>query len=325
MNGTEGRTRKALHEVADGLLVSDDDLRRMEEDIMTLVDTPTSKQQYAAPSRRWAWAVAAAAAAALVLAGTALWRTGDHAVAPVPATSPTADAAILFDPELVGLWRNEVDGNFLWTFTADGRVTWLDSAQGMIHGARELRPVTARDGDTYDVLQQPGDCTVRFHTYFIGPDTARIEVLDDQCPGGYEAGDEGRFERVSGRAASSQPLEPYYPKGPSRPAESMTSVSGTWLDPDTGTVLALASPNWAAGDAEYLMDDDGDGVMSPDQRGRVTMAPSGAVQPVDGPATAGTCAPVFTSVTTDTATMTTTAGAGGCFPEGSRTTWVSVN
>ena len=327
MTNIEERTRRALHEVADGLLVSEDDLHHMEEEIMTLVDTPTQKQQ-TSPSRRWTWAVAAAAAVALVLAGTALWRTGDRAAAPVPASSPTSstsDAALLFDPAVVGLWRIGPDGEWLWTFTADGRVTWTDTAQGLIHGARELRPVIAQNGDTYDVLQQPGNCVVRLRVTPTGPDSTTIRVVDDQCPGGYDPGAEGKFERVSGRAASSAGLEPHYPAGASGVATSMTQVTGTWVDPETGTVLALDSPASAGGQAAYLVDDDGDGLVAPDQRGRVTMTSSGAVQPVADPSTAGTCAPVFTKVVTDTATMTTTAGPGGCFPAGSTQTWVALN
>ena len=75
----------------------------------------------------------------------------------------------------------------------------------------------------------------------------------------------------------------------------------------------------------YLVDDDGDGPFAPDQRGTVTMAPSGATLPVPSTQTPDGCAPVFTKVTSDKATMTTTAGAGGCFPEGSTQTWVALN
>ena len=322
MTTIEDRTRLALHGQADALVVTDGELNRMEEDIMTLLDTrPGGADQ--ARRRRWTW-VAAAAAVAVVGAGAALWTNGRESAAPLPASSPTTSATIPFDPALVGLWRYELDGQWLWTFTDDGRVTWFDSAQGMLHGSGELRPVIARNGDTYDVLQQPGNCVVRILVPPPARDSTVIRVVHDECPGGYDAGSEGVFERVSGRAASSPALEPLYPVGVAEPATALTRMAGTWVDPATGTVLALALPSWAGGDAEYLLDDDGDGLVSPDQRGRVTMTPSGAVQPVPAPGTVGTCAPVFTKVVADTATLTTTAGPGGCFPEGSTTTWFSV-
>jgi hypothetical protein len=52
---------------------------------------------------------------------------------------------------------------------------------------------------------------------------------------------------------------------------------------------------------------------------------TGAIAPVPDPRTPNGCAPVFTAVTTDTATMTTTAGEGGCFPAGTTQTWIALN
>lgn len=83
--------------------------------------------------------------------------------------------------------------------------------------------------------------------------------------------------------------------------------------------------SWVQGKAEYVLDDDGDALVAPDQRGTVTVTPSGAVGPVAGASTVGNCAPVFTKVVSDRATLTTTAGPGGCFPEGSTQTWVALN
>ena len=55
----------------------------------------------------------------------------------------------------------------------------------------------------------------------------------------------------------------------------MADVTGTWLLKGTGRTLAIVRT--APGVGAYVIDDDGDGQVDPDQRGTVTVRPDGGL------------------------------------------------
>jgi hypothetical protein len=321
MSALEDRARRALHEVADAVVVSDTDLRRLEEDVMTLLDTGEARTHRPRRPRRALAITAAAAVVVLVLAGLALWRTGRESAAPVPAQTSTADDALRFDPAMVGLWRNGMDGDWLWEITADGHMGRTNTAKSYLYAATTAERLVAREDEVYDVVGTDG-CVLSLRFRLEAADTATMTVLGDSC--GNATPDDFELDRVSGRSPSSAPLLPARPAGTPRAPASVVDLTGSWLEPETGTLLVLDSYVWGGG-VSYLVDDDGDGSVAPDQRGTVALTTSGATAPVPNAAPPGGCAPVFTRVTSDRATMTTTAGEGGCFPAGTTQTWIALN
>lgn len=324
MTSLEDRTRSALHQEADALVVTDDELTRMEEHLMTLVDTPTpDRTSHTSARRRWAVA-GVAAAAALVVVGGVLWRNGQESSAPVPASTPTATQPALFDPAIVGLWRLAPAEPWLWNLTADGRIAWSSTAQGYIRPGTSTTRVVARAGDVYDLIA-PDGCRTRMQFSLTGTDAVEGRILEDSCTPGSEPSDEAfELARVSGRDTASAPLQPAHPAGAAQQVDDINTIAGTWVEPGSGTLLAIGS-SLGDGTVEYLVDDGGDGPASPDQTGTVTMARSGATVPTPTAKPTVGCAPVFTEVTSTRATMTTVSGAGGCFPEGSTQTWIALN
>lgn len=328
MKGLERRTSEALHRVADGLPVSEEDMDRMEGELMTLLETRPSEVQVARRGR-WEWSVAAAAVAALVLGGAALWqvnheRTAPAAPAPAPITSP------LVQPELVGLWQNQPDSSWLWEITADGRVRSTETAVAYLRGADDPTSEDAgvtiikRQGDLYTLAEtnpprRDGDCdTLRIH--LVSPGAA---TLTDGCP---PSGEQMllHLERVSPRNAGSSALAPRFPTEVARQVTVPAQLEGAWLNEVTKQLLVVGqlSPDEPL---TYLVDDDGDGSLRPDLRGRLNVSTDGSVRPLPGSSVGGGCAPVFAKVVSNTATLVTTSSAGGCFPAGTTQTWLRLN
>jgi hypothetical protein len=329
----EGRTREALHQVADGLIVSEHDLDRMEGNLMTLLDSrPTD--EHAPPRRRKDWAVAAAAAVALVVSGVAFWEANHDSSPTQPAVRP-APRPSLVPPELVGLWQNQ-DSPWLWEFTVDGRILNTSTAEGYLRGSGDLRggdgamTVVDRRGDVYTLTDASTAATTPGTP--TGPDNGcgtRIQVVApetvtyrDECSG--DAGISLRFERLSPRDPAAPALAPRFPVGVARRVTLVTQLEGTWVNRETNRVLVVASPAVGEG-LTYLVDDDGDGSVRPDQRGVLTLAPDGSVRPQPRTSSPAGCAPVFSKAISNVATLVTTSGRNGCFPAGSTQTWLRIN
>lgn len=332
MNAIEGRTREALHQVADGLIVSEHDLDRMEGNLMTLLDSrPTN--HHAPVRRRKDWAVAAAAAVALVASGVALWQA-NHDSAPTPPAIRPAPGPSLVPPELVGLWQATPDSSWLWEFTVDGRILNTQSADGYLRGAGDVRggdgvmTVVKRLGNVYTITDNSTAATPGTPT---GPDNGcgtRIQVVApetvtyrDECSG--VAGISLRLERLSPRDPAAAALAPRFPTEVARQVTLVTQLDGTWVNRETNRVLVVGA---AAGEGRtYVLDDDGDGSVRPDQRGVLTVGADGSVRPQPQTSAKGGCAPVFSKAISNVATLVTTSGRNGCFPAGSTQTWLRIN
>ena len=321
MNALELRTSEALHRVADGLPVSEDDMDRMEGELMTLLETKPS--QVAVPRRsRWDWGVAAVAAGALALGGAALWQVNHEKVSPAaPAPAPTWP---LVPRELVGLWQNQPDSPWLWEISADGRITSTDTPAGYLQGSDLVGTVVQRSGDRY-TLAEPGatprpagDCT-GLVLRVTGSDTLNLREV---CPAG--GGLDLDLERVSPRDPSTGQLEPRFPVEVERHVTLKTQLEGSWVNQESDHVLVIGLPMVDDG-LSYAMDDDGDGSVRPDQRGVVSVDAAGVVRAEPEVGSEGGCAPAFSKVVSNTATLVTTSSAGGCFPEGSTQTWLRLH
>jgi hypothetical protein len=322
VNAMEGRTREALHQVADGLIVSEHDLDRMEGNLMTLLDSrPT--EEHAPPRRRKDWAVAAAAAVALVVSGVALWQATNDSPQNQPASRLTPQPSQpLVQPGIVGLWQNQPDSPWLWEITADGQILWTETASGYLYGGKNA--IIKRDGDIYTVVRHDqAGCTQLFRANVQGANNATLTTTT----GGTcieTSGEVLSLERVSPRDPSSTPLKARFPTEVSRPVTEETQLEGSWVNAETNRVLMVGQPSGNGGRA-YGLDDDGDGSVRPDQRGVLTVGADGSVRPQPETGGAGGCAPAFSKVVSNTATLVTTSGANGCFPAGSRQTWLRLN
>jgi hypothetical protein len=329
----EGRTRDALHRAAEGLLVSEHDLDRMEGNLMTLLDSrPTD--EHAPPRRRRDWAVAAAAAVALVVSGVALWQANTNSRPTQPAVRPAPQPGLsLVPPELVGLWQATPDSPWLWEFTTDGRILSTATAAGYLRGAADVRggdgalQIVERHGNLYDLTDTSSPITTAaddnqchgIRIQVVAPETVTFR---DECSG--DAGISLRLERVSRRDPGAAALGPRFATEVARRVTLGTQLEGTWVNQETNRVLVVATPSAGEG-MSYLVDDDGDGSIRPDQRGVLTVAADGSVRPHPETTSKEGCAPVFSKVVSNTATLVTTSGRNGCFPVGSTQTWLRLN
>ena len=318
MKGLELRTSEALHRVADGLPVSEDDMDRMEGELITLLETKPSQVRVASRSR-WDWGVAAVAAAALVLGGVALWQVNHEKPSPAgPAPAPTLP---LVPPELVGLWQNQPDSPWLWEITADGWITNTDTPAGYLQGSGLVGTVVQRVGDRYTIAEpgaKPpvGGC----NGLLIRVVGAQALHLKEDCPNGLDL----QLEKVSPRYPSTAPLRARFPVEVERHVTLPTQLDGTWAHQESNRVLVIGLP-WVGDGLSYAIDDDGDGSVRPDQRGVLTIGPDGVVRAEPEAGSEGGCAPAFSKVVSNTATLVTTSSAGGCFPAGSKQTWLRLH
>lgn len=331
MNAMEGRTRDAMHRVADGLLVSAHDLDRLEEDLMTRLDPDISSTPQShggsrltdgskARSRRWVGAVAAVAALVLVVGGVALWRDNRQTTPPVSPTRTGSQP--LVPPELVGLWQNVPESRWLWEFAADGRFGYTENAAAYLRGEALSARIAKRDGEVYTVLDTEKNCSMQWRIRVVRPEAVDVAVSNDTC-GDYAAATLS-LVRVSPRDPAAAPFRSWFPLETERAVTLVEQLEGSWVNPDTDLVLVVAAPKTGGG-LTYLLDDDGDGSVRPDQRGVLTVAADGSTVPQPDPAFDDGCAPLFTKLVTDTATLTTTSGKDGCFPAGSTQTWQRLN
>lgn len=299
---------------------------------MTLLDSrPTSGAT--APRRHRDLVVAAVAAVALVVAGVALWQVNHPEPTPPSGGLAPQPTRQLIPTELVGLWQATPDSSWLWEFSADGRLLITVGVDGYLRGAGDVRgsdgaeTVTIeRTGNTYAMNDAQASTTgvdgssgcSGSRIEFVAAET--ISLVDD-CGG---AGSELRLERVSPRDPTAPALRPRFAQGVARPVTAVGQLEGSWVNAETHRVLAVGPPSDGAA-LTYVLDDDGDGSVRPDQRGTLTVGAGGSVRPRPGSNTAGGCAPTFSKVVTTGATLVTTSTGNSCFPVGSTQTWLRLN
>ncbi|KGN41103.1 hypothetical protein [Knoellia aerolata] len=331
MSEVEARTREALHEVVDGLGVTDHDVARMETDLLSALERPrrlgSSRVRALAPGRRrWGLAAAAVAVVAAVAGGFAL--TSDDreparpAGAPTPSNLPPSDRPLV-PADLVGTWQNVPDSPWVWDFTVDGRLRAVETAAAYLEGSFEDR-IVSRTGNVYTVRAEDGcDSTWRIRT--MRPGAVGITPLKNSCsqlevP---DEGDELLLERISPDPDLQGELAAVATNDDQGFLRQTYYIDGTWLHVETGTVLVVGAP-WGGPVLRYVLDDDGDGATSPDQRGRVTVPETGP--PVFRPDGAGstTCELRFAASVLDKGKVSTTSEGGGCLPGPGPHTWVRI-
>ena len=315
MTFDERRVTIALREYARGIDVTDPDLDRLEAGLDERLH-PASRRDRG--RRPWDWAVAACAVVALVLGVTALWRTGVEETMPAaPSTTPA---------DLAGTWLVDVEGDdWLWHFAADGRLAFSSTASAYIKRYDETS--FTLEGDVLSHPDRGEVCrsTVRLSaqgrmtlTPVLGPARCSLWDRGDGVP--------WPFIRVSpasipGTTLAVRNLDR---QRPPTQAESVGDVVGTWLLEGTGTILVVARTSPGVG--QYVIDDDGDGFISPDQRGRLILRPDGGVvlSPERGPQEG--CETVYSRVVTTGATLEVELDATSCGRLGAaRHTWIRLN
>jgi len=323
VNDVESRTREALHEAVDEVVVSDHDVARMEADLLSSLAGPrwsaASGGALSRRRRRWGLAAAAVAVAAAVAGGLALSADDPEAVR--PAGAPVSDRPLV-PPELVGLWRNVPQSPWLWEFTSDGRMGVTQTSSGYLSGETVAKTITRRDGDRYLTVDPTDACSTEFRVTFTSVG-AVVTVLSGTCVDDW-GGAEYDVERLWPGSVGPQALEPRYPKAAAAVRMNGNLLDGTWLHAESRTLLVIGARH-AGSSLTYVMDDDGDGSTDPDQRGVLSLGADGAVRARPTAGDDRGCAPQFTTAVTDSATMTTTAGAGGCVPIGGQQTWIRLN
>lgn len=324
MNALEARLADALHQEADEVRVSDTDLDRIETEFKAAVNR--QPWRHFARGRRWQISVACAAAVAVAAAVTGgLALSSDDPEPAHPAGAPASDQPLV-PPGLVGLWRNVPESPWLWEFSADGRMGYTQTSSGYLSGDLVAGTITRRVGDRYSAFIPAESCSTDYQIRET-PAGAVVTVLGGTCDGdnGDGRGDAFDLERLSPGAAGPGALLPRHAKDKAPVRLSTSLFDGTWFHPQSSTLLVIGKA-YTRSSLTYIMDDDGDGATDPDRRGLISVGPDGSVRA--RPSAAGNdpvCAPQFTNVVTDSATMTTTGAAGGCVPTGSQQTWIKLN
>lgn len=320
MNAMEARTRAALHRVADGLLVSEQDLDRLEGTLMTLLETKPDRGTARVPRNQWSWAIAAVATLALVVGGLALWRTNRETTP--PASPPRTDS--LVPPEFVGLYLNE-GSPWLWEITADGRIGQADAPGKYLGGGAvsdRILDWTDHEFTVADAATKAG-CVLRFRITPPAAGQVTVTEVPGLCSDG--SGEAFVLEQVAPRDPAAPAPKTAFTREAPRDMDRITQVQGSWVDLENGQVLVVGVPQDGYTGLTYLLDDDGDGSVDPDQRGTLRMADDGSMRGQPEAKYLGACSLVFDKAVTDAATMTTTSGTGGCFPGGSTQTWLRLN
>lgn len=316
MTTVEGRTRYALHDVADGLDVTEADIARMEADLLPALSGPrhvAGSRGFTPVRRRWGLAVAAVAVAAAVAGGLALSADEQDPARPAgapPSSPPSSDQPLVPD-DLIGTWQNVPDSPWVWEFTADGRIGVTETPGSYLEGNLETQ-VISRSGDVYTLRVQEEGCDETWRIRSAGPGRRAISFMTSTCrTTAPTEGDELHLERIS--------PEPYLDGDllatTTNPADAGRTyfIRSVWLHVETESVLVVGNP-WGGSIGRYVLDDDGDGSTDPDQRGRVELPRNGL--PVFRPdaGQGGDCPLAFTAVVVDRHRLTTTGPDGSCFP-----------
>ncbi|MFC7492045.1 MULTISPECIES: hypothetical protein [unclassified Knoellia] len=322
MSAIEDLLRDALHGEGDAIDVTDADVARLETELREAIEGRPRAGIVSVPRRRITVSVAAAVAAAvaLVAGGYAL---GQRERGPTqPAGAPTQEQPPV-PPWLVGLWRAEGNSQWLWEFRADGRVGVTDNSGGYLRGDTVKDRITRRVGDqfTLDGAEPIAGCDGTDSFRLLSPGVLMFASLTEGCqpdPDGFP------LQRVLPRPAGPQAEEPAVPATDPFVVDSNGSLEGSWLHVESGTLLSVGLRPVGAS-LTYVIDDDGDGSTDPDQRGLISVNTNGSVQVRPFAQDTPGCSPVFTKVVSNEATLTTTSAAGGCFPAGSRQTWIRLH
>ncbi len=312
MNTVESSLREALHEAMDDVHVTDADVARLESAVAARQAGVSHRE-----SSRRTWRMVALAAAVVVTAavGVAQWR--DDREPTRPAGAPQSDQPLV-PGRLVGTWRNVPDSPWVWVITADGRVAAYSSADEYLAGEFGNQ-VVRRSGDLFTM--KAGSCDEVWRVRSVNPGTLVSTFLESSCE--TPAGEELSLERISPEPYLGGALSPNAGSDDAKACCSSPFIHGIWLHVETGRVLAIGNPRGSTV-VRYVLDDDGDGVTNPDQRGRVTLPEGGP--PVFRPDTSDArgCVLAFSSFSIVDTTMTTTSEGGGCLPAG-KVQWVRVS
>jgi hypothetical protein len=316
----EVRIATALHRFADGLSVRDLDVDRLEAEFQRRVQPQRGR---APRPSRWDWTVAACAVLGLVLGAIAIWNDTHREVEPARPSLQLSD--------LVGLWREHgTEGylGWLWEVHADGTTGTFSSPQGYLSGLDWPRSRVTVSGDVAtEVLDKTTDagapCITQSRIELSGFTDMTTTTVRDNCT---TVPSVLHFTRISPVPLAAPITSSLF--GSTRPAGAISDVDqlvGSWIDADTGRLLVIVPP-LRGKDCAYLLDDDGDGMVHPDQRGAVIVRPDGSVQflPDDGGGSA--CPNVYSRVTTDLATLQAvvdTAACPGAAPSAVR--WIRLN
>lgn len=324
MSTVEARTREALHDVVDSLAVTDDDVSRMEAELVTALARPRrlgGGGGVPLTRRRWGLAAAAVVLAAAVAGGLAL--SSDDREAARPAGQPVSDQPLV-PADIVGMWQDAPDSPWVWEFRADGEVLAVMNAAAYLEGFAGDR-VVSRSGEVYTVSLAQG-CEETWRIRPVRPGILGISIPASDCgdPESLEGG-ELQLERLSPdpHLAGELSVPPVVPT-PGFPVGRHV-IDGMFLHVESGTVLAIGNP-WRGSVLRYVLDDDGDGATDPDERGRVTVPDSGVpvFQPDAGGGGSG-CELRFASTLMTKESMTTTSTGGGCLPGPGPHTWVRLS
>ncbi|WP_377642013.1 hypothetical protein [Oryzobacter terrae] len=319
----ERQVTTALRRYADDLMVTDEDVARLEEDFGQRRRHHRRFGERAVPDlRSWQWAVAACAVVALVLAVTALWRTGRPATLPA-APAPTTTLTPVSAADLVGAWMVDQDdsGGHIWYFTADGGRSTANTVDEFQALQSDLEPYTVGAGN---VLTFEG-CRAVVDVSAEGRMTITPLPDQDACP--WPSGEAWPFVRLSPASPAGEALERHpAPKvtWTPEPVDDVGDLVGAWLLRGTGTMLVVerAGPGRGA----YVLDDDGDGFASPDEQGTLSVGSGGSVT-LD-PAVAGDpgCRVTLEGLRTSGSQLQGTVPPAGCgVLDGSDGVWIWMN
>ncbi|KRE40983.1 hypothetical protein [Knoellia sp. Soil729] len=319
MSILEARAHDAMHQVMDGLDVTDEDIGRMEDDLRAALAGPGRLQGRRGGRRRWRLAVAALVAVVALAAGAVL--VTDDSPPARPAGAAPVEARLL-PPELVGLWREVPHSPYVWQFTDDDRMGNTPTATGYLTGEIVAMAVTRRVADRYTATNATAACSTEFRIRTT-PAGVTVTALGGTCAD-YESGDEFTLERLSPGVPRAQALVPRFPEGETVVGLPTSLLDGTWFHPESGSVLVIGRGHTGSS-LTYVLDDDGDGATDPDHRGVLTVMLDRSIRGrASGTGDTG-CAPQFAEVVSNAATMTTTGLDGGCVPAGTRQTWIRLN
>lgn len=313
MNVTEQRAATAMRQVADGVVVTDVDLDRLEADLMDRIHHRRAPAPRYTP---WQWAVAACAALGVVLGGLALWVDRPE---PAPPAEPRLQIS-----DLVGLWREDLVGSsWLWEFHSDGTMGFAQSPGGYLSGGPAEGRFVIR-GRTFTFSTPGGSCPEVYTVAFSSP--ADMEAKAERRDGcsQYE-GMVFRLTRISPLAKAATKIVPLQQSRTSRPVTEVMQLKGSWLQPATGALLVIGQRPTSR-EVEYLRDDDGDGGVDPDERGTVVLGRNGSVELRPAEGYWPRCSTVYSKSTTDNSTLTGVVTAYGCaVGHGGTVTWLRLN
>lgn len=313
MTVDERRVTTALQAYALGLDVTDPDLEELEARL--------HERLHPAPhpdTRRgaWEWVVAACAVVALVLAATALWRTRvEEETMPAAPTVTPAD--------LAGTWLVDSENDkWLWHFSADGHLVFSSTPRAYVD--HDDHTVFTLEGDVISFPDRGGQCRATVRQSADGRMAVSPREDLSTCAMWAE-GPAWLFVRVSpaSLAGATHPGRHLALQRAATDVDSMGDITGTWLLEGSGTILVVRRTDTGVG--EYVIDDDGDGFVEPDQRGTVTLQRDGGVvlHPVGGPEQG--CDTVYSRVVTTGSALEAELADVSCGGLGAARDWIRLN